>query len=142
MKNLARAAVIWGAFFSLPVAWATPPRISPLIFPMSANTLIEVEAYDAQTKFYQIKDVVLYGQGPWHTTAAQLAKAVHALNLARITRSPTSIVLNQYTTDEIMMVAAGPGKPPAVRPKPAPRAVPKSKVKVKPKSRIKNRNQR
>ncbi len=142
MKKLARAAVILGAFLSTPLSWATPPKTSPLIFPMSANTLIEVEAYDAQTKFYQIKDVVLYGQGPWYTTAVQLAKAVHALNLARITRSPTSVVLNQYTTDEVMMVAAGPGKPPAVRPKAVKKSAPKAKPKPKLKAPVKNRSQR
>ena len=99
-----------------------------LIFPMSKGSLIEVEDYIAETNFYEIKDVVYYGQGPWYTTPEQLARAVHALSLDRITRQPLSVVNNQYTTDEVMMLAAGPGRPRALRPKPKPKATTKKPV--------------
>lgn len=99
-----------------------------LIFPMSKGSLIEVESYIAETNFYEIKDVVYYGQGPWYTTPEQLVRAVHALNLERVTRQPLSIVNNQYTTDEVMMLAAGPGRPRALRPTSKPGAAVKKPV--------------
>jgi hypothetical protein len=73
-------------------------------FPMKAQTLIEIDSYDAATQTYHLTNIKYWGQGPLVTTPEFLVQAIPALNLKRIKKSPSSILRTQYVTDHDMIL--------------------------------------
>ena len=67
--------------------------------PIRAGTLIEIQAWDARSRTYDITMPAFSAQGPNYATLPALIKAVPSLNTNRIKANPDSIVGMTYKLD-------------------------------------------
>ncbi len=68
--------------------------------PFLEGVLIEIQSYDPETQTYQVSSPEFTGEGEAYVTPEGLARGVKAINLDLIKRKPTSIVGQQFKTDQ------------------------------------------
>ena len=97
--------LIWAPLFCLLCLLSNPAHAGEEhTYPMAAKTLIKIDSFDATSQTYEVVMVQLWGQGPLIATPEEVAGAIEALNIDNLNRSPSSIVGNQYMTDNKMML--------------------------------------
>lgn len=73
---------------------------------ISAHAMVEILSYDDSLHAFAISSLKVAGQGPLYATPESLAKAIPALSLDRLRRSPNSVLTQEFMTDEKLVIFA------------------------------------